>query len=115
MYLFHTQNTQQHLSLVRTGTMFEDIYPLPGAQQQISIINGNRQAGVCQHGADVGGGIVIAFERVRVPTVPLRDKSAHKSFQVGAGSRVPVFAHDQRGAGVRQEQEAHAFTHVPIP
>ena len=94
--------------------MLENVNPLPGTQRQIPIIDRNGQAGIRQHGADVGSSIVIAFQCMRVPAISFRDEAFHKRFQVGAGGRIPVFAHHQRGAGVRQEQKAQAFAHVPI-
>ena len=95
--------------------MLEDVNPLPGSQGEIPIVHRDGQAGIRQHGADVGSRIVGTLQIVRVPGLSFRDEALHESFQVGTGGRVPVFADDQRGAGMRQEQEAHAFVHIPVP
>ena len=95
--------------------MLKKIDSLPLTQRQVPRIYRNRQAGICQHGTDVGSGIIRAFKIMRIPPIPFGDETLHKSFQVGASGRVPVFTDDQRSTGMRQEQEAHAFAHVPFP
>jgi hypothetical protein len=111
--LLNGQYPHQHLAPVRTGTVLKDVNPLPGAQGQISRIYRNCQAGIGQHGADVGGGIVGTLQIVRIPAISFRDEALHEGFQVCAGGRVPVFAYDQRGAGVWQEEKTHAFAYIP--
>lgn len=88
---------------MRTGAMFKDINPLPGSQRKIAIIHGDGEAGIGQHGADVGGCIVGSFKIVRVPTVPFRNEAFHKCFKVGAGSWVPILADDKRGTRMLDE------------
>lgn len=96
------------------GAVLEDINSLPCSQRQFPIIHGNGQACICQHGADVGSGIVWTFQIVCIPTITFRDKTLHEGFKIGAGSRVPVFAHDQGSARVLEKEKAHAFLHSPI-
>ena len=51
--------------------MFEEIDALPGAQTRKTFINGDAQAGVGEHGAHVGGGVVAALKRVMMPCLIL--------------------------------------------
>lgn len=94
--------------------MLEDVNPLPGAEGKIAIIHGDGKAGISQHGADVGGGVVGSFQIMGVPTVPFGDEAFHEGFEVGAGGGVPVFADDQKGAGVLDKEKAHPFADVPF-
>ena len=91
----YLQDAHQHLTPMWTGTMLEDINPLPCAQGQNSRIYRDRQAGIRQHSADVGSGVVGTFQVVGVPAISFRDEALHESLQVGAGGWVPVFADDQ--------------------
>ena len=83
--------------------MFEDIDSLPGSQREIAIVNWNGQADICQHGADVRGGIVGTFKIMGVPTVPFGDEAFHERLQIRAGGGVPVLADNQRSAGMLKE------------
>ena len=98
---------------MRASAVLEDIDPLPRTQRKIPTINWNRQAGVRQHRADMGGCVVRAFQIMTVPGVPFRDQALQKSLKVSAGSWVPVLAHYQRCASVWQKEEADAFANIP--
>src|SRR6266508_50758 len=62
----------------------------------------------------MGGGIVWTYQIVCVPSIPFGDETFHEGFKVGAGSWIPVFTDEERGAGVRQEKKAHTFLHSPV-
>ena len=111
--LFDAPDTHQHLSPVRTGAMFEEVDTLPRAQREVPIIHRDREAGIRQHGTDVGGGVVGSFKVVGVPIVGFGHKVLHEGLEVGAGGGVPVFVEGQRSAGVRQKEETHPFADIP--
>lgn len=113
---FHSniQDPHQNLAPVRTVAMLKDINPLPGTKRKVAVIHWDGQAGIGQHGADMGGGVVGTFKVMGVPGIPFRDETFHKSLEVGAGSWVPVFADHQRSAGMLQEEKAHAFAGSPF-
>lgn len=111
--LIHFQYTHQQLTPVWMVTMLKNIDSLPCPQGQLSIIDWNRHAGVGQHRTDVRRGIVGSFEIMCVPSVLFGNKAFHERFKIGAGGWVPVFAHNQRGARMLDEEEAHTFLHSP--
>ena len=99
---------------MRMGAVLEDVNPLPCSERQVPVIYWDGQAGIRQHGADVRCGVVGSFEVMGVPPVPFGDEALHEGFQISAGGWVPVFADDQRCAGVLQKEETHAFANTPI-
>lgn len=99
--------------MVRAGAVFEDVDALPCPEREIAVIHGDGEAGIGEHGADVGSGVVGTLQIVRVPAVPFGNEAFHECRQICASGGVPILTDDQRGAGVLQEQIAHTFPHVP--
>jgi hypothetical protein len=93
--------------------VLEQADALPGAQAELPILDRDGQVGVGEHGPDVGGAVVGAFQVVLVPGLAVGRQLFHESLQVGPGAGIVILADEQRGAGVRQVQEAHPFLHSP--
>src|ERR1041384_7827914 len=91
------------------SAVLKDIDSLPSPQRQVTIIHWNDQTRVREHTADVRGRIVGSFQIVCIPRISFRHEMLHESLQVGTRGGVPVFTEDERSAGVRQEQKAHAL------
>ena len=96
------------------STVLKEIDPLPGAQAELAGVDGDGQASWGEHGADVRWRIVRAFQDVALPGLVWGCQAIHKCFQVELSGGVVVLADHQGGAGVLDEQVAHAFLHAPL-
>ena len=93
--------------------VLEEIDPLPGSQAELTIVNGNAEAGIRQHSADMRWGIVAAFQGVPVPGLIFGGDALHEGFQIDAGGGVITLADHQRCAGMLQIKKTHPLADTP--
>lgn len=89
--------------------MFPEVDALPGAEGETAIDDGNRQRIRCQHRAGVRGHVVRPLGVVAVGRVGVGCQPCEQGFQIDAYRRVGVFAQDERGARMLQENAAQAL------
>lgn len=108
------KTAQEHTPVMGALAMLKKINPLPGAQAETMFVNGYGQAGKRQHGANVGGRIIRAFQGMPVPGLPFGNQFLHKGFHVHPGSGVIALTDDQGGAGMLHIEITHAILDIPM-
>ena len=95
------------------GAVLEEVYSLPSAQAETTIIDRYGEACICEHGANMSRRVICPFQAVDIPGFVLWGYLSHEGLEVLPGSRVVVLADDKRSAGVRNVKETHTFLDIP--
>ena len=95
------------------AAMLEQEDTLPGAQAEPAVIDRDGKAGLGQGGPDVRGGIVCPFQCVPVPALVFGHFAFVEGFHIRLGGGIIALADGQRGAGMRDVQEAQTFMDIP--
>src|SRR5258707_509270 len=83
--------------------MLEQVYTLPGAQRESSVVDRNGKLRLCESGADVRGHVVGTFSRMPIQVRVFRDKAREEIGQVGNHVRIGVLLNHQRRRSVLAE------------
>ena len=76
---------------MRSVSMLEHEDPLPRAQGQAAVDNGNGKLDLGEGGANMGRHVIRAFDDVPVVAVSLGHESAEKLIQIAEHGRIRVF------------------------
>ena len=93
---------------VRGAAMFPEVDPLPGAQSKVALADGDGKVDRRQRGADMGGHVVVALDRVREKGIAVRHEARKEVLQITPHVRVGIFLDKQRGRSMAEVQSDQA-------
>ena len=105
-------------SWAAVGSVLPEVHRLPGAKEQLSVLNAQGQRLTGQRGADVCGHVVVAFVLMPITgsvalaveraSAVLGNGGIHPGVQVVEDPWIGVFINGEAGAGVQTGEVHHA-------
>lgn len=91
-----------------SSAVFVEEEALPGSEVEAGVADGDGEGILSEHGADVGGHVIGAFGVVRVAGVAIGSEAGEEGLEVVPDGGIGVFAEDERGACVVEEDGGEA-------
>src|ERR1019366_5655695 len=99
---------------VGRAAVFPEIDPLPSAQRQPALTNGNGKVDRRKGGAHVRRHVVVALNGVREERIAIRHKPGEELFQITPHVRVGVLLNQQGGGGVAKMEGHKAVSETTL-
>ena len=106
---------ERERSAVRRAAMLEQIDALPGAQDQAPLGERDRELGLGERGADVGGHVVGALVAMPIERGIFRSDAGEEALEVGTRVAGRIFLHEQGRRAVTAENGEETLTHSLFP